>query len=71
MSSANIQVGDKIRFRVAGRDLIGEVTEDRGPLGVGGRHLYHIVFELAEGNVYHIELPAVDIEVIERKQAPA
>jgi hypothetical protein len=71
MSSHLIQVEDKVRFRLAGRDQIGTVREDRGPIGVGGRHLYLVVYELGLGNRYQIELPADQLEVIDRKKAPA
>jgi hypothetical protein len=37
---------------------------------VGGRHLYLVIYELGVGNRYLIELPADQIEVIERKKAP-
>jgi hypothetical protein len=71
MSSQAIQVGDKVRFWLSGRDQVGEVREDRGPIGVGGRQLYLVIFELGLGNQYQIELPAVDLEVVDRKKAPA
>jgi hypothetical protein len=41
------RVGQRVRvkhgFRTAtGEGPIGEVVEDRGPIGVGGRRLYHV-----------------------------
>jgi hypothetical protein len=47
------------------------VREDRGPIGIGGRRLYRIDYELGQDNWYGIELPADEIEVIEPKKEPA
>jgi hypothetical protein len=71
MSSRAVQAGDKVRFRIGARSLTGQVREDRGPIGVGGRRLYLVVYELGEGNWYATELPADEIEVIEPKKEPA
>ena len=64
MSSQAIHVGDKVRFRLAGRFATGQVQEDRGPIGIGGRRLYRVTYEMGKGNWYHNELPAEEIEVI-------
>jgi hypothetical protein len=71
MSLRTISVGDEVRFRLAGRTVIGKVREDRGPIGVGGRHLYLIVYEMGKGNPYSIELPRDEIEVVEPQKEPA
>ncbi|HEY8504934.1 MAG TPA: hypothetical protein VIL46_10155 [Gemmataceae bacterium] len=51
------QVGDRVRFRFVLEEIEGTVTEDRGPIGVGGRRIYQVtapmdpepmVFELPE-----------------------
>jgi hypothetical protein len=65
MSTRDIPVGSKIRFRIGGSTIEGRVVEDRGPIGLGGRRLYHVRYELGEGNWYSIELPAVDFEVVD------
>ncbi len=67
MTAQAIHVGDKIKFRLGGRDVAGEVREDRGPIGVGGRRLYLVVYELGRDNWYSVEMPADEIEVIDRK----
>ena len=41
-------VGALVRLRFGGRDLGATVVEDRGPLGVGGRHLLRVKY-LLEG----------------------
>lgn len=37
------KVGDLVTVEVAGGSFTGIITEDRGPIGVGGRRLYGIV----------------------------
>jgi hypothetical protein len=71
MSSPVVRVGDKVRIRLGARSFVGEVREDRGPIGLGGRHLYDVVYEMGKGNLYVIELPGDEIEVIEPEKEPA
>lgn len=71
MTAKLIHVGDKIRFRIGGRSVVGKVQEDRGPIGLNGRRLYGVRYELGEGNWYATELPADQIEVIEPENEPA
>jgi hypothetical protein len=71
MSSAGIQVGDKVRFPLGNRAFVGQVREDRGPIGVRGRQLYLVVYELGKDNWYAIELPAEELEVVEPKKETA
>ncbi len=71
MSSQAIHVGDTVRFRMGARFLTGQVREDRGPIGIGGRRLYLVSYELGKGNWYGIELPAEEIEVMGPKREPA
>lgn len=52
--------GQVVEFRLGTRSVSGTVKEDRGPIGVGGRHLYLVEFR-AEPQAQHmslIELPA-------------
>jgi hypothetical protein len=71
MSSRTVHVGDKVRFFFGTKPVIGEVLEDRGPIGVGARHLYLITYERGKGNSYLIELPLEKIEVLEPNKEPA
>jgi hypothetical protein len=71
MSSRAFHVGDNVRVRIGARSIAGQIREDRGPIGIGGRRLYLVVYELGKGNWYGIELPADEIEMIEPKKAPA
>ncbi len=66
-----VQVGDMVRFRLGTRDVTGQVREDRGPIGIGGRRLYLVAYEMGKGNWYGIELPADEIQVIKPKKEPA
>jgi len=67
MSTRDVPVGAKVSFRLAGRPVVGRVLEDRGPIGIGGRHLYQVRYELGRGNWYSTELPAAEIEVLEAR----
>ncbi len=71
MTAKLIHVGDTIRFRIGGRSVAGKVQEDRGPIGLNGRRLYGVRYELGEGNWYTTELPADQIEVIEPENESA
>ncbi len=68
MSSETVHVGDKVRFRLGSTTFVGQVRENRGPIGVGGRYLFRIVYELGKDNPYSIELPAEEIQVVEPKK---
>jgi hypothetical protein len=70
MNSQAVKVGDTVRFDMGNNPAEGKVLEDRGPIGIGGRRLYLIVFEMGKGNSYYIELPAADLEVIDPNKTP-
>jgi hypothetical protein len=54
-------VGQKVKFRF-GTDIVdGVVEEDRGPLGVGGRRLYRIAFQLEYADPMAVELAEDEI----------
>lgn len=65
MNSHDIPIGAKVTFRMAGRPFVGRVSEDRGPIGIGGRHLYLVRYEVGRGNWNSTELTAEEIEDIE------
>jgi hypothetical protein len=56
--------GDRVKFRFGTRTLRGTVTEDRGPIGIGGRRLYEVEFrhEAASESTSRIELPADELQ---------
>ena len=37
------------------------MVEDRGPIGVGGRRLYSVEFEINPDEIRYIELPEEDL----------
>jgi hypothetical protein len=59
-----IHIGDLVQFRYGRSKVIGTVKEDRGPIGVKGRHLYLIYFSPEPEYSSQIELPADQIELV-------
>ena len=45
-SVRNFQVGDRVAFRFGPVEVEGDVVEDRGHLGVGGKRLYAVIFRV-------------------------
>lgn len=52
------KVGDAVSFAFGNDWLSGKVVEDRGCLGIGGRRLYGIKFEINPGEDAYVEAPA-------------
>jgi hypothetical protein len=67
MPEKKFRKGDRVRFRLTTRFLEGVVKEDRGPLGIKGRHLYLVEFRFGPHaeSLSHIELPAEQIQLIQ------
>ena len=67
MSEIRFKRGDRVQFEMPNRTVQGIVKEDRGPIGVKGRHLYTV--EFVSDTVYQIisqgEFPAVDLQLVE------
>lgn len=66
MSNSRIRNGDLVRFKLGTRSVQGEVKEDRGPIGVQGRHLYLVEFrpEAQSPTLSQIELPADELQAV-------
>jgi hypothetical protein len=64
MPKAQFHKGDLVTFRLTTRVMRGEVKEDRGPIGVNGRHLYLVEFSLDPDSTApsQIELPAEELQ---------
>lgn len=62
MPQLRYHLGDQVTFRLGSRYLKGRVKEDRGPIGIGGRHLYLVEFHSEVGYPSHVELPADQLE---------
>ena len=53
--------GDRVSFLFGTGRATGEVVEDRGCLGIGGRRLYGIKFEINPGDQAYIEMPEEEL----------
>jgi hypothetical protein len=62
-SEHEIKVGIAVKFRYGSQSVIGNVKEDRGPIGMGGRRLYLVKFQAEPGFESEIELPADQLDV--------
>jgi hypothetical protein len=58
------RVGQSVRIKHGFRGMIGEVVEDRGPIGVGGRRLYAVRLRLDPWNEHTTELPEESLEAV-------
>jgi hypothetical protein len=56
------RVGDRVRLVHAWRGALGEVVEDRGPLGVGGERIYAVCVQLGHVNEMTTEFPESSLE---------
>lgn len=57
-------VGSKVKFIFGLSEVTGTVIEDRGELGVGGRRLLRVRFEIeGAGEPFETEIPAEDVRV--------
>lgn len=64
------KVGDRVRFRFGLRDVEGVIVEDRGNLGVGGRRLYGIKWQMDEWNEGYIELSPDEFQLVAEDPKP-
>jgi hypothetical protein len=55
------KVGDRVTFVFGSGQASGEIVEDRGCLGVGGRRLYGIRFAFDSGDQRYIEVPEEEL----------
>jgi hypothetical protein len=66
MAEARFRKGDRVRFQMGLRTMQGEIKEDRGPIGVKGRHLYLVKFRSGPHSEEpsEVELPAAEMELV-------
>lgn len=57
-----LRVGMTVSVRWGLQNVHGVITEERGPIGVGGRKLYRVDADLGEGSAVVMELPASEIK---------
>lgn len=69
MPVTRFRKGDLVKFQWGIYPVEGEVKEDRGPIGIKGRHLYMIEFlpEPQAEEPFQIELPAEDLQHVKAK----
>ncbi len=64
VEKSTFKPGDTVTLRVGTRRVRGEVVEDRGPIGGGGRRLYDVRYTI--GSTYsepqYVELTAADLQ---------
>lgn len=67
MPERRIRKDDLVRFRLGTRCIQGVVKEDRGPIGIKGRHLYLVEFraERQSDSLSQIELPAEQLQPVQ------
>lgn len=57
-------VGSKVKFVFGLSEVTGTVIEDRGDLGVGGRRLLRVRFEIeGAGEPFETEIPADEVKI--------
>ena len=66
MPAVQFRKGDRVRFRLGVRSVQGTVQEDRGPIGINGRHLYLVEFPDDPASASHFELPAEELQPVPR-----
>lgn len=67
MPEPSYHKGDLVQFRLGIRVVQGIVKEDRGPIGIKGRHLYLVEFlpESRGDTLARVELPAAELQPIQ------
>src|SRR5947209_3027980 len=55
--NGRFKVGDWVAFPYGNKDLIAQVVEERGPLGINRRHLYRILVPRESGEPDSFEMP--------------
>jgi hypothetical protein len=64
ISERSFHKGDKVAFRHGIYEIEGIVKEDRGRIGINGRHLYVVEFRFGEG-LSRAELPAAQLRPVQ------
>lgn len=67
--STSFQVGDQVQVPLGNRRLPGVITEDRGSIGLRGRHLYQVLVSMDPFEPATFELSEDELESIGPKTA--
>jgi hypothetical protein len=68
VAEQHFRAGDRVRFPFGAGKVTGLVKEDRGPIGVGGRHLFLIQLPFDDEYPSFVELPGEDLELVGPKK---
>jgi hypothetical protein len=69
MREVRFHIGDRVRFRLGIRSVLGVVREDRGAIGIKGRRLYRVEFREKLQPPGQIELPAEEMRPVRTRVA--
>jgi hypothetical protein len=63
-----LKVGQTVLVRTGGRQLLGIIVEDRGPIGIGGRRLWRVRESVGVGDfIREFEVPADQLTAMPRR----
>lgn len=62
--NAAFHIGDRVQITFGRRKLTGVIVEDRGAIGVQGRHLYQVRVSMEPFEPMLVELPAGEMEAV-------
>lgn len=57
-----LRIGDHVSFIYGLKRLTGDIIEDRGKVGVGGRQLFLVEIPLEYGDPMRLELPEDELQ---------
>ena len=66
-----MRVGDRVRFLVGACQIVAQVVEDRGNIGMNGRHVVAVAYPGADGEIERLDWPADDLTVLPRDRTTA
>lgn len=58
------KIGDRVRYRDGITRFEGTITEDRGPLGTGGRRIYQVLVPITYSDPMIFEMREDEIELV-------
>jgi hypothetical protein len=66
----SFRVGDRVRFDYGRRRVTGEIVEDYGPLGAGGRRLFQVLIPVEPDEPVLVALPEDEMEPVPPGEGP-
>lgn len=65
------KIGDRVRFRIGARLVVGTVVEDLGRIGVGGQQLVRVEVPIDATYLRVFEAQAAELTLLPRRRAAA